>query len=363
MESPPTEGAVPSRMATSAREIGEEPLENLTERKVRKKLCNGHILLRIRLASTEVTSLKQPPPLFCLEPRLKYLPFLFHDVTEHFEAHSCLPPRFGEAYEIWFDINGVPLKWHYPLGVLCDVLVGSDVPTPLDVTVHFKSTLDSQSALMPFRGISDIQRAFMNSYRQAVYLQHQSARKWQSLRMEMQTKLWDAVSSSANGGAYAETRGDYDILEDSYAEVHQHVSCQNLASIKAIPVRLHIYAPPLPTAPQQPRHEVLLHPVLVFDGRDGRLCTLRGFLAEVMPPVLDNGVLREGVDVLTHGLRVPLDTPIYWLALHAAYLDQFVHLAARVPSHLFDASVAQGSEDADVSRRNTDESVTLKSET
>ena len=35
---------------------------------------------------------------------------------------SCLPPKFGQPnYEIWFDYNNVPLKWQYPLGVLCDV--------------------------------------------------------------------------------------------------------------------------------------------------------------------------------------------------------------------------------------------------
>ena len=37
----------------------------------------------------------------------------------------------GQSYDIWFDYEGVPLRWHHPLGVLCDVLVGREASPAL----------------------------------------------------------------------------------------------------------------------------------------------------------------------------------------------------------------------------------------
>ena len=79
----------------------------------------------------------------------RYLPFLFHDVLEHFKKSAVA--RMGQPYELWFDYNHIApwliratacrehvaqwfwtlafveaLKWHFPLGVLCDALVGKE---------------------------------------------------------------------------------------------------------------------------------------------------------------------------------------------------------------------------------------------
>jgi len=283
------------------------PLPALIEEDARRQLCGGRLLLRIRLACDEIASLKEPPPLFSLAPRLAYLPFLFNDVYEHFKP--SLPPRMGQSYEIWFDYNNVPLRWHYPLGVLCDVLVGREVPTPLDVTVHFRNYLSKE--LLPFSGIGDLQRAVMNSFRQAVFLQQGSAAPFMKLPKQQQTQLWDAISGCN--------------LE-AYSEVQQQLLCHCLARCKSLAVRLHLYGPP---------HVVLLHPASAFENGEGSPTSLRRLLLRAIPPVLDaSGVLLEGVEVVLHGVKIPLDTPLYWLALNAAYMDQFVHIAVRVPGEL-----------------------------
>ena len=51
-----------------------------------------------------------------------------------------------------------------------------------------------------------------------------------------------------------------------------------------------------------------------------------------MPPLLQDGMLVDGVQILLQGLELPLETPLFWLSLHASYLDHFVHLVARMPS-------------------------------
>merc|ERR1719471_1193722 len=131
------------------------------------------------------------------------------------------------------------------------------------------------------------------------------------LPKQQQTQLWDAISR-AN-------------LE-AYSDVQRQLLCHSLARCKSLAVRLHMYGPP---------HVVLLHPADALEDEDASPASVRRFLLRAMPPLLDaSGVLLENVEVLTHGVHIPLDTPLYWLALNAAYLDQFVHLAVRVPPGL-----------------------------
>lgn len=287
--------------------LADGPLSKLVEEDARSSICGGKVLLRIRLACDEVAALKEPAPLLVLASRLAYLPLLFDDVFEHFQA--CLPPRMGHAWEIWFDYDNLAMKWHYPLGVLCDLLVGRQVPAPLDLTVHFRGRPGIEVA--PFTGIGDLQRAVMNSLRQAVFLQHGSAAPFMRLPKQQQTQLWDSISKS-------------DL--DGHAEAVQELLCPCLGRCKSLAVRLHIHGPP---------HSALLHPAPALTESDALPTTVQDFLRQAMPPLLDeSGDLAEGVELLAHGAGIPLDTPLYWLALHAAYLDQFIHLVARVPAEL-----------------------------
>ncbi|KAK1261844.1 Autophagy protein 5 [Acorus gramineus] len=52
-----------------------------------------------------------------LAPRVGYLPLLVPLIKPHF--HGMLPPGVDT---VWFDYNGLPLKWNIPTGVLFDLL-------------------------------------------------------------------------------------------------------------------------------------------------------------------------------------------------------------------------------------------------
>ncbi|CAE8706640.1 unnamed protein product, partial [Polarella glacialis] len=183
------------------------------------------------------------------------------------------------------------------------------VPVPWDLTAHFRGC--SSKELLPFSGISDLQKAVMNSFREAVFLQQGSASPFMRLPKQQQTQLWDAISKSQLEG---------------YTSVQQQLMCPTLRKCKSLAVRLHLWGPP---------HATLLVPAAVFSESGDNLRSVRDYLLQNMPPLLDeSGELAEGVEVLTQGISVPLETPMYWLALNAAYMDQFVHLVARVPDRL-----------------------------
>ncbi|CAE7249763.1 ATG5, partial [Symbiodinium pilosum] len=181
-----------------------------------------------------VASLAEPDPLFSLVPRAAYLPFLFHDVLEHFKKSAVA--RMGQPYELWFDYNHIALKWHFPLGVLCDALVGKEVPVPLDLTVHFRGN-SLMKELLPFSGMADLQRSVMNAFKQAIFLEVGSASRFMRLEKKEHMMLWDAILRS-------------DIR--SFSQVEERLMCGTLAECKSLAVRLHIWAPPQ-------SDEVLLH--------------------------------------------------------------------------------------------------------
>jgi len=289
-------------------EVASCPVADLVEADSRRRICGGELLLRIRLDVSEIAASTEPAPLFRLVSRLAYLPYVFNDVYEHFK--TSLPPQMGQAYEIWFDYDGVALKWHFPIGVLCDLLVGSSVPVPLDVTVHFRGGNGSRD-LLPFSGISSLERVVMNAFRQAVFLEQNNSAPFMKLPKQQQTLLWDSIAK-CNMEAFA-------------ALIRQHFLCQSLSRCKSLAVRLHFTGPV---------HDTLLHPAPPLE--EGEPSTVLSFLRQAVPVLVDSaaGQLREGVEILTHGVVVPADTPLYWLALNANYLDHFVHLVVRTPETL-----------------------------
>lgn len=68
-----------------------------------------------------------------------------HAHTSHLALQHLLPP--GED-RIWFDFNGLPLKWHIPAGVLFDTLCSTaDLPWRLTVGLCDVSLLSFNSVL------------------------------------------------------------------------------------------------------------------------------------------------------------------------------------------------------------------------
>eukprot|EP00438_Fugacium_kawagutii_P020273 Skav227630 [mRNA] locus=scaffold3692:15877:16705:+ [translate_table: standard] len=110
--------------------------------------------------------------------------------------------------------------------------------------------------------------------------------------------------------------------------------CTSLSECKSLAVRLHLWSSGSTSPTGSLNCDVLLHraPPLTEDGTAN---TVGDFLNLAMPVLLHDGQLADGVEILLHGLQVPLETPLFWLALHASYLDHFVHLVARVPDKSF----------------------------
>jgi len=146
------------------------------------------VALKLELHPDEVTTVPPPAPLFVLAPRLGYLPQVAQQALEHFG--SVLPP--GEN-EIWFEYQGVPLKWHIPTGSLFDLLSEGDGQYPWCLTVHFRSY--PRNILQQVTGDS-MQASYFNSLKESAYVLTGSSNSVMSLTKKSQQELWQNVLQS-----------------------------------------------------------------------------------------------------------------------------------------------------------------------
>lgn len=143
-----------------------------------------------------------------------------------FFSSSLIEPDVP-AHQGWFSFEGVPLKWHYPLGLLFDLYAGAEAvtskPTPEDhpllykppkpgpgeeqqveaeeeshpplpwrLTLHFTEWPDQDLVRLDAEG-RVMHDAFINSVKEADFLRNGTAKGIMSLSKEDSSGLWEAV--------------------------------------------------------------------------------------------------------------------------------------------------------------------------
>eukprot|EP00966_Prymnesium_polylepis_P180661 4184315-Prymnesium_polylepis.1 len=100
-------------------------------------VSQGELPVMFTLAPSEVTTHDAPLQFHMCLPRQSFLPFVTGPVRQHFEPFA--PPMGGG--EVWYDHDGVPLRWQLPVGVLFDLVAGEQqrAELPWRLTVHFQS--------------------------------------------------------------------------------------------------------------------------------------------------------------------------------------------------------------------------------
>ncbi|KAK3409526.1 hypothetical protein EUGRSUZ_J01641 [Eucalyptus grandis] len=210
----------------------------------REYVWKGAIPLQIQLHESEVTALPPPPPLLILAPRIGYLPLLIPRVKPHFGG--ALPPG---ADTVWFDYNGLPLKWFIPTGVLFDLLC-PEPKRPWNLTVHFRGY--PSNILVPCEGEDGVKWSFINSLKEAAYIINGNCKNVMNMSQSDQSELWQSVM---NGDleAYQQVslKLKFGVLEDEYIVKKNSISLRSKessadtdmagqAKTGRIPVRLYV---------------------------------------------------------------------------------------------------------------------------
>lgn len=156
---------------------------------IRQEVWEGSIPIAFFLSPTDFASLTKPEPYFLNVSRECYLPLVTDAVKEYF---SSFAPSVGEQ-QIWFEAKGIPLKWHYPAGVLYD-LYGEE-KLPWEVTVHFTGYPLDKLLADPAPNV--IRSHWMNVLKEACYLKHGDLKKINALSLSESNDIWESFRTLA----------------------------------------------------------------------------------------------------------------------------------------------------------------------
>jgi len=146
------------------------------DREVLKEVWDGKLPVCFRLAM-EDRFMTEPEDIYIMVPRQTYFPIVTEKV-HHYFSEFINPTNRG--HEMWFEYNGIALKWHYPVGLLFDLIVNdpkcrdeagfSYGGLPWVVNVHFSNFPEDE--LMHCTNKEIVESHFMSTIKEADALKH-----------------------------------------------------------------------------------------------------------------------------------------------------------------------------------------------
>ncbi|RZB38628.1 autophagy protein 5, partial [Asbolus verrucosus] len=252
------------------------------DREVLREVWEGKLPIAFKLDPDEVVELQQPDHFYLMVPRLSYFPLVTDKVRKHFLRYVA---NDKQDREMWLEYDGQPIKWHYPIGVLFDLLITSDDQLPWNITVHFDKFPENQ--IYRFSNKETVESYFMACLKEADVLKHRG-----QIASNMQKKDHNQLWLDKFEQFWAVNRK---LMEVSSEQEH----------FKYIPFRCYM---------EDGYRQKLIKPV----AEDGRRKTLQDLLHEMFPG-------RNNVNIKTHGMIPPLETPLQWMSEHLSYPDNFLH--------------------------------------
>ncbi|EDV27458.1 Autophagy protein 5 [Trichoplax sp. H2] len=262
-------------------------------KEILREIWEGKLPIRFLLADDEVSALEQPESLYLLVPRMSYLPLVTDKVYKHFIRavnQDCIE-------EMWFEFEGQPLKWQYPIGALFDLYWGNNV-LPWNLIVHFQKfpadeILKGGKEAAEFHFISCIKEA--DSLKHKCHVIH-------GLQKKDHKQLWLGLLN--------------DKFDQFWGVNRRLMERVNDESFRYVPFRLHQVDKPFLQE---------LVPTIKEDGSCGNF----GDLLEIaLPEAIDEeGKIKKGYRIITQGIEIPQNTDLQWMSYHLSYPDNFLHVA------------------------------------
>lgn len=290
---------------------------------VYKKIWNGMIPLEIQLSPADaielLASATLPEPFqtfYLLVPRVSYIPFLTEKIKSRWldPMFALSGPRTGpnssdhiiKPQDMWFEYQGQPLKWHYPIGLLFDMMCQHRQELPWSLTLHVRK-FPPATKLIPQPTDKLMQDMFMAILKEADFTRHGSTKRVMDLSKRDQMQLLDGL------------------VTNSFEKFSAILSVITSASgVKAIPMRFYMVSDDedsgtwqfyVTQAPVSPTKKDSSAPNTLADAF--RTCYE---IAESQSTFINTCVC------VSHGVDIPWDTPVSWLADNMIYADCFLHI-------------------------------------
>jgi autophagy-related protein 5 len=329
-------------------------------------LHSGTVPVLFTLASNEIITTEKVFPVTSLVSRLLYWPLYSKQIRDCFLSFTPV-----HEDELWFEdtLDGIPLNWMIPIGVVVDILcarrsltrlqssINSSSATkpslpssssskssslqfsendfvlnismfqwPFQVTSHFQNFPRHSLPRCQYTNDQSIRRHLTHTIREAVYLRYGYIKMLQQLSPTEHTELLDTLLSH-NFEKYTA------ILQKLFSAIPNHEYW------KYVPTRVYfvnfwkkeheekdmLWKEQQWIATQRP-----LPPFRENEHNQRTLLTLKDVFQQCVSTAVFESLslpsLSYNVCALIQGITIPLSTPLYWLALHASHPDLFLYI-------------------------------------
>lgn len=268
--------------------------------------------------TSRISRTESPEPLYLMLPRHLYLPCFIEKIFRYFSIYykdvSADSTNSIQLNNLWFEYESIPLKWHYPIGVLYDLYTAS-LPSsstshlPWQLIVHFSKFPEGEVIRFPDK--DSIESHFMTTLKEADALKHKG-----QIIGDMQKRdhkqLWNSL------------------LQDKYESFWTINSklmsfTENFNYFRYIPYRIYIL--------DRAFLQKLFSP---YDLEKEKWTTLHDLVqfsltheAECEQKANEKKIINMNIHdfrIVIHGVEPPLHTPVQWLSEHFSYPDNFLHI-------------------------------------
>ncbi|KAJ5895053.1 Autophagy protein [Penicillium taxi] len=314
-------------------------MEKVSLSTIQRSVWDGRIPLQIVLAPSESRSYNKTDPYLISFPRISYLPSLLPRLRA-FYSSSLINPN-SQHHEGWFEFEGVPLKWHYPVGLLFDLYAGVDPATKRanmgddsrnsqsslswTLTVHFSDWPSEDLVRLDPDGMV-MNDAFINSVKEADFLRNGTAKGIMSLSKEDSSGLWQAVEN---------------VDLPSFQRI-SHVLLPPLSQpFRNVPIRIFLPLPPdedssslkVVQSPLPPSVATNLQASQAISPRSSpstQVQTVGGILNKLLPNLFPSRRTPVLAKPVLHGAVLPMSAPIEEVVRSSAYGDGWAYLVVRM---------------------------------
>ncbi|KAH8731422.1 autophagy protein 5 [Phaeosphaeriaceae sp. PMI808] len=302
--------------------------------RLRQSVWTGSIPLEIRLHKGDCRTYDESDPYLIQFPRLSYLGLLIHTLHAFFSSNLIYPNV--EPSSLWLSYEGVPLKWHYPLGLLYDLYSGAEPAYPVDstasshkheaiteelelqhlpwrLTVHF-SDYPSEQLVRLDNGGKHIHDLFIHSVKEADYLRTGTGKTVMFLSKEDSTQLWEGVK-----------KHDFSL----YNPINQKLLNPQGVNLRHLPVRLYLPHAASDTTQEEaaPGSLRVVQSPVPTNLSSKQPQTIGTALNQILPSLFPSRRSPLLAQAVLHGAVLPLNASVEELVRATSYLDGWLHIA------------------------------------
>ncbi|KAG7841459.1 hypothetical protein KL942_001338 [Ogataea angusta] len=253
---------------------------------------------------------------FHLDPALSNqdCPSFYIAVHRNSYLHNSLPAilqffnpflkdaRLAQSHNWWFEFERVPLKWNLPIGLLYD-LVTTDAQIEKqvwDITLKYYD-YPTEYVIPIDQNASFLKDHWTNQLKEACFILNGSSK----LVMNMSRTDSDDFYHAA-------------IHKDStqFESMFRKLLPSNVSSLKNLPIKVYL-----------PLSNKLIQPVL---SNLGRKLTLGNLLQNLIPDLFPSSLMYTVAHPYSHGVILPLNSPIIDLYICMKSLDGFLHISIKM---------------------------------